>query len=184
MYTLQTKMDTWNLVKIFKSRFNLVRRPIISSPRIIVLKKEKENGELATKKRIIDAKSENNLAGLEVIKTTLLQWKEENDKIFTDYKTKEMVLNDVKPNNELCQSVFLEASSNVNVVENNFDISTSIRELDSEVNGIRIEEKIDLTNIQLIRQVSVRRFERTNSFRALGKVLIKNDTKKENIDSF
>ena len=41
-------------------------------------------------------------------------------------------------------SVFLEASSNVNVVENNFEISTSIRELDSEVNGIRIEEKIDL----------------------------------------
>ena len=178
MYTLQTRIDNWNLFRFFKGRNNLRKRPKISYSNRISMN-EKDYGEMVTKKRIIDAKSEKNLAGLDLIKTTLLQWKEENDKIFTDYKTGKMVLNEWIANNELSQSVFVKSAFTVNVWRNNVEILEDIPESDSKRNEKIMGERSDLTYVPLIRQVSIKRFERTNSFRALGKLLI---TKEENME--
>ena len=162
MYLL-TIMKTWNLFRFFKKRNNFAERPVISNPIIISKNLIRDCSELNTKKKIIDAKSKKNLAGLEEIKATLLQWKEEDYQIFTDYKTK---------NPSFSQSDYRSKF-----------YPGSIATFDFWNNEYNNNENISRPpNIRAKKQVSVRRIERSNSFRALGKVLISKDSREEHTE--
>ena len=175
MYPLQPRKANWSLIRFLRvSTSNFLKMPTNSNPNRNT-KNEKNNGELVEKKRIIDAKSEKNLAGLETIKTTLLQWKEENAKMFLDLKTERTVLDRSTVKHGFSKSELVKLATTENVLTNNDE---------TEINGEVIGLKNELSNAPLIRQASVRRLERTNSYRALGRVLIKKDADVEKREFF
>ena len=177
-------MKIWNLFRFLKKRNSLVGRPIISNPITISQNLKKDCCELDTKKKIIDAKSEKNMAGLEEIKATLLQWKEEDNKIFTNYKTEKLLLSRRHSNNKFSQSLIPELGSELNFWRSQHEYSSKKYELYSDAGRDNMENLIRLSDIQRNRQVSVRRLERSNSFRDLGKVLIRRDVNEEQTDFF
>ena len=180
MYPLQPRKANWSLIRFLRvSTSNFLKMPTNSNPNRNT-KNEKNNGELVAKKRIIDAKSEKNLAGLETIKTTLLQWKEENAKMFLDLKTERTVLDRSTVKHGFSKSEFVKLATTENVLTNNDETDIPDLEMNGEVIGLRNE----LSNVPLTRQASIRRLERTNSYRALGKVLIKKDADVEKREFF
>ena len=177
-------MSNWNLFKFFKRRNNFTKRPKISNPILISCNIHSDHGELAIKKRIIDAKSEKNLASLEEIKSTLLQWKEENDKIFTDFKTEQVVFSPKRVKSELSQSLTFDSAATLSVWNNRNRVTAVIYESDSGDNEEKTRNFIEVIETRPTRQDNIRRPERSNSFKALGKVLIKEEDKDNETDFF
>ena len=152
------------------------KRPTISSPIII---REKINGDsirLDSMKKVNDAKSERNLACLEEIKATLLKWKEEDDRIFTEYKHEKLLLSSQTDANPFSPELFhaLDFWSSQNYKKSsNRSYSEASRDKEKLVRSLSNRSK---------RTVSVRRLERSNSFRDLGKVLIRRDSREASRD--
>ena len=176
----ETVMSNWNLFKLLKKRRNFAKRPKISNPILICPNIERNFGELAKNKQIIEAKSEKNLANLEEIKATLLQWKEENDKIFTDHT----IEYPKKVRSELTHSLTFDSSSAINLWSNRYRVTSTINESDSSDSEERGDNFLQVIDKRPVRNDNFKRPERTNSFKALGKALIKEEDKDQETDFF
>ena len=183
-FILVTKMSYWNLFKLLKRKTKFVKRPTISNPILICPNIERNFGDLNTNNKIIDVKSEKNLASLDEIKATLLQWKEENDKIFRDYENEQVFFSPKKVRNELCHSITFDSALSLNIWKNRHKVTTIINESESSDNEEREGNFPEVFHKRPILQDSIKRPERSNSFKALGKVLIKEEDKDQETDYF
>ena len=180
-------MTTWNLFKYLKRR-RYVTKQVISNP-IFIVDPEEIHGEIATKKEMINEKSEKNLARLDAIKSTLLKWKEENDNIFTHYETEDAFFSPVRlSKNEMTQSMsfdsFITLEDRVLAwrEKSQKHVSTVIAENDSS--DCDTENYLDVIYRKPTYQDIIKRPERSNSFKALGKALIKEESANCNKDFF
>ncbi|KAI6653430.1 hypothetical protein LOD99_3649 [Oopsacas minuta] len=181
-------MNTWNLFKYWK-RQHCITKQTISNPTFIVTNPEEIHGEIATKKKIIDAKSEKNLASLEEIKTTLLKWKDENDKIFNHYETEKEFFSPKKiSKNEMSQSFSFDSHENLEdrvlAWRERNHLSTVINESDSCDSDDTERNYINVRFRNPCHQEALKRPERSNSFRALGKALKKGGADNSKSDYF
>lgn len=177
---------TWSLFKYLRRR-RYVTKQVISNPTFIV-DPEEIHGEIATKKEIINEKSEKNLARLDAIKCTLLKWKEENDRIFTHYETEDAFFSPRKlAKSEMTQSMSFDSIITLEdrVLawrEKSQKHQTVIAESDSS--DCDTENSLQVIYRKPAYQEFNKRPERANSFKALGKALIKEEKDNCNKDFF